>query len=342
MNLQSILSGEQSINPITLAIITLALALILQYLFEHVVRRLLAKTKTKADDDIIMHLKWPAFLTVFLGSAYYYFSSNTAYASFKPIEIVYSITVVIWTIASIRIIHTILDEIEGKYQKGQTINDATPFLKNLTSLGMGLLALSMLLDIWGIDVTPLLASAGVAGLAVAFAAKDTIGNFFGGISIFFDKPFKTGDYVIINETYRGEVIAIGMRSTKIRTRSNVLITIPNSTMVTEAVINETGFDPKLRINIPLGVEYGADLERIEKIILKRIKSSKLFLEDPPSVVRFREFGPSSINLEILGSVKTPADKGRTTHEMIKILHKELKKEKITIPFPQQDVHIKKK
>ena len=145
-------------------------------------------------------------------------------------------------------------------------SDFIPFLDNLVKLLTIGVVIFIILGIWSIDITPLFLSAGVAGVAVAFAAKDTVANLFGGFSVFIDKPYKIGDYVIVNEKYRGEVVEIGMRSTKIRTRDNVLLTIPNSVMVTNAVINETGFDPKLRIRISLGVSHNSDLEKVEEIL----------------------------------------------------------------------------
>ena len=187
-----------------------------------------------------------------------------------------------------------------------------------------------------------MASAGVAGLAVAFAAKDTVANLFGGVSIFFDKPYKVGDYVIVDDKYRGEVIQIGMRSTKIKTRDNVLLTVPNSVMVTNAVINETGFDPKLRIRIPLGVSYKEDLEKVEKVLVDTLKKHSRVLSSPAPRVRFRAFGESAVELEVLGVIKTPPERGRTIHELIKKIHKSFKKEGIEIPYPHREVYLHQK
>ena len=286
----------------------------------------------------------PVFWSVFLVGVYVYLQT-TPFESLlnKNLQnIIITLAVFIWSIAVVRISSTVLEELGNKYEDGRTISDAIPFMKTMTAIMILAGTAAVVLTIWEINVAPLIASAGVAGVAVAFAAKDTIGNLFGGISIFFDKPYKVGDFVIIEKQYRGEVFEIGMRSTKITTRDNILITVPNSVMVTSAVINETGMDPKLRIRVPLGVAYGSDLESVEKIFKAAMVKSNLFAKFPAPRVRFRKFSDSSIDMELIGTVNEPVDKGNTTHKLIKLVHKTAKKEKVNIPFPQRDVHLKNK
>lgn len=120
---------------------------------------------------------------------------------------------------------------------------------------------------------------------------------------------------------------------------NVLLTIPKSVMVTNAVINETGFDPKLRIRIPLGVAYSSDLNKVEEVLVEVINSQAEILKKPEPRVRYRRFGESSIDLEMLATISKPADRGRVIHELIKNIDKRLKKEHIYLPYPQRDVHL---
>lgn len=219
--------------------------------------------------------------------------------------------------------------------------DIIPFIANVGKLGLYLLGLYILLKIWGLDVTPLLASAGVAGVAIGFAAKDSVANLFGGISIFLDKPFKVGDYVLVEGTQRGKVYKIGARSTKILTLDDVLVTIPNSVLVTNAIYNETGYDPKIKIRIELGVAYGSDLEKVEEVLLEVMKSEKDVLDFPEPLVLFTKFGASSVDLLIVGTVESPAVKVKVAHKVIKQIYKRLREENIGIPFPQTDVHLYK-
>ncbi len=329
-------------SGVYMLLITIAIAFIVQFSFEHIFKGLLKKTKTEADDKIIACLKSPVFWSVFLSGTYLYVQNtrieNTSIETLQFVLV--SVGIILWTIAFMRIAYVLLEEIGERHEDGKTLSDAVPFLKNVTALAILTIAAGSLLTIWGIDIAPLLASAGVLGIAVAFAAKDTISNLFGGVSIFLDKPYKVGDFVIVNKDYRGEVIGIGMRSTKIKTRDNILISVPNAVMITNAVINETGINPNLRIRIPLGVSYQSDLKSIEKLLVEIAVKSKLFVIKPKPRVRYRKFEDSQITLEFMGTVKSPIDKGRTTHKIIMLLHSNLTKEHVEFPFPQMDVHLK--
>lgn len=134
--------------------------------------------------------------------------------------------------------------------------------ENISRVLVLLAAATLLLLVWKIDISPLIASAGIAGLAVALAAKDTLANFFGGINIFMDKPFATGDYIILESGERGEVVDIGVRSTLIRTRDDEQISIPNSIVANTKIINESAPEPRYRVRIKVGVAYDSNLDQV--------------------------------------------------------------------------------
>jgi small-conductance mechanosensitive channel len=199
--------------------------------------------------------------------------------------------------------------------------------------------LFIILSIWQVDITPLLASAGILGLAVAFAAKETLANFFGGISIFFDKPYKIGDYVNLESGERGEVVLIGIRSTRIKTRDDILITIPNSLMANMTIINESAPKQKLRIRIPFGVAYGTDVDQVEEVVMGIAESNRMVVKDPDPRVRFRRFGDSALEFELLCWGNQPAERGLLIHQLNRAIYKRFAEEGIQIPFPQRDLHI---
>lgn len=347
MNIDILTSLEKLSGPLKAVLILVAAyitALIIRFIFENILKNLLKKTKTKLDDKVFASAKNPIFWTIFLAGAYYSGVSLALPGKITNIfnDLLVSVGLIIWVRATLKILHIVSRELEKKLDKTERSSDAVPFLENLAKVTLFAITALIFLTTWGVNITPLLASAGVAGLAVAFAAKDTVANLFGGISVFFDKPYKVGDYVIVDDKYRGEVIQIGMRSTKIRTRDNVLLTVPNSVMVTNAVINETGFDPKLRIRIPLGVSYNEDLEKVEQVLVDVMKKHTKILATPAPRVRFRAFGDSAVELEVLGVIKTPPERGRIIHELIKKIHKRLKKEGIKIPYPQREVYLHQK
>jgi len=215
------------------------------------------------------------------------------------------------------------------------------FINNISRIIIFVSAILFVLQIFQIDVTPALASAGVIGIAFAFAARDFVANLFSGLSVFFDKPYIVGDYVIIADKHRGEVVEIGMRSTKIRTRDGVQLSVPNAVMTTDAVINETGFDPRLRIRIPIQVDYKDDLQKVENILVDLAYQHREIVNEPNPIVRYREFSDSAVKLELLIIIERPSEKGRIVHEMLKCIHQKFREENISMPYPQRVVHMQK-
>ncbi len=334
------------ITPTLLGIEIIAGSIILAWLIKIIsqktIQPLLKKTKTPLDDKIFEQISLGFFWTTIMiglkvGAPYLLEILKAEEYS----NTVYSIITVTWTIVIVKIVISVFEILIKNQENGLTRSEKSmfAFLKNVSIFVLGSITLTIIFLIWKVDITPLIASAGVAGVAIGFAAKDTVSNFFGGISIFFDKPFKIGDYVIIEDKYRGEVIKIGIRSTKIKTRDNILLTIPNSTMITRVVVNETGHDNKLRIRIPIGVDYSTDLEKAEQILKEIIKSNSSLVLEPKNPVLYRKFGPSAINLDVLAILNEPANKGIITHKLIKIIHQRFNEKGIKMPAPQREVKI---
>lgn len=193
---------------------------------------------------------------------------------------------------------------------------------------------------FGLPVTAIFTSAGIAGVAVALAARETLANFFGGVSIFLDRPFRAGDYIILDTGERGAVKAVGMRSTRILTRDDILITIPNSVITNVKIVNQSLPQQHFRIRLKIGVAYGSDLEQVEKILVEVAQANPLIMPTPAPRVRLRSFGNSALHFELLAWVVRPHDHGRSIHEMSKALYYRFRDEGIEIPYPQLDVHLR--
>ena len=217
---------------------------------------------------------------------------------------------------------------------------------NLVRLSLRVLTLVMLFALYwyaanyfGLSVTAVFASAGIAGLAIAMAARETLANFFGGISLLLDRPFTTGNYIILDSGERGEVVDIGLRSTRILTRDEILICIPNSVITNVKIVNESAPAPRFRIRIKIGVAYGTDVEQVEEILMKLARKNELAANNPAPRVRFRAFGDSSLDFELLCWARRPEEKGRLIHSLNKEIYNALNDANIVIPFPQRDVHL---
>jgi small-conductance mechanosensitive channel len=194
---------------------------------------------------------------------------------------------------------------------------------------------------WDINVTAWLASAGIVGLALSFAAKDTLSNLFAGVSIIMDAPYKTGDFIILESGERGIVTNIGLRSTRILTRDDVEITVPNGIIGNGKIINEAGGPSEQhRIRVAVGVAYGSDIDQVIEVLQTVANDNADVVADPEPRVRFRMFGDSSLNFELLGWIAQPVDRGRVIHELNCAVYKALNENNIVIPFPQRDLHVR--
>ncbi|WP_276278485.1 mechanosensitive ion channel family protein [Haloarcula regularis] len=186
---------------------------------------------------------------------------------------------------------------------------------------------------------PLLASAGVVGIIVGLAARDTLANFFGSLSLYLDGTYKVGDFVVLETGERGRVEDISVRSTVIRTRDDILVTVPNATLNSAAIVNESTPRRKRRIRVPVGVAYGTDIDHVQEILMDVAENEELVIERPKPRVRFREFGDSSLNFELLCWVSNPALTARATHKLNSEIYHRFQAEGIEIPFPQRDISV---
>ncbi len=199
-----------------------------------------------------------------------------------------------------------------------------------------------LLQVWNIDATAWLASAGVIGIAVGFAARDTLANLFAGFFIIADAPYKHGDYVVLDSGERGEITKVGIRSTRLLTRDDVEITIPNSVIANAKILNESGGRwVKYRIRIKVGVAYGSDLDQVIKVLQSVAEQQTKVCHNPPPRVRMRGFGDSSLDFELLCWIEHPVDRGVISHKLYMAIYKAFAEHEIEIPFPQRDLWIKK-
>ena len=135
------------------------------------------------------------------------------------------------------------------------------------------------------------------------------------------------------------MVEIGIRSTRMKTRDDVMVTIPNSIIANSKIINESAPIPRFRIRVPIGVAYGSDLEKVENVLLALTDANDNIEKYPEPRVRLRTFADSSVSFELLCWVKDPRDKGLEIHNLLKAAYKAFEEHDITIPFPQRDVHI---
>lgn len=189
----------------------------------------------------------------------------------------------------------------------------------------------------GIDVGAVLAGLGVAGIAIGFAAQDTIANIIAGFVIFIDKPFKVGDWIEIDDHY-GKVWEITLRSTRIQTLNHTYVIIPNKNIIDTTLNNHSKYG-EVRLEVPIGIAYKESIIEARTVLLEAVKTVKNVLNSPAPRIVVTDLGDSSVNLIVQVWVDT-AEKERSTHfatiEACKIA---LDAANIQIPFPHMQLFV---
>lgn len=226
---------------------------------------------------------------------------------------------------------------EGSIIKPQTL----PLLENVSAVVIVLFTIYLLFVTWEIDMTAWLASAGIIGIAVGFAAKDTVANLLSGVFILADSPYKIGDYIVIDSGERGKVTNIGLRSTRILTRDDLEVNIPNSIIANGKIVNESaGRDIRSRVRVPVGVAYGSDIDKVRAVLVEVANQESEVCHDPEPRARFRAFGASSLDFELLVWIDNPEFRGRIVDNLNCEIYKSFAAHDIEIPFSQHDIYIK--
>ena len=335
-------------NPIMHAFVIILASLVLAWILDKVViawvKRMTGKTEAEFDDQFVELLHKPLFYSILV------FGISVAASIIKfPAEIgdvifpiFYTILLVMWTMFALKVTKMVLQRMAGNQQHFHILHAQTlPLFENLALILIIALSVYYIFSSWDIDMSAWLASAGIVGIAVGFAAKDTLANLFSGVFIMADAPYKIKDYIVLETGERGAVTNIGLRSTRILTRDNIEVTVPNSVMGNTKVINESGGpSTKYRIRAQVGAAYGSDIDLIEQILLKIAKEEKELCSYPEPVVRFRMFGASSLDFELMGWITEPANRGRILHHVNSAIYKAFAEHDIEIPYAKQDLYIK--
>lgn len=317
---------------------------LLKMLISRSLERLVSKTSSDADDRLVEYLTKPLVLTVvvialLMAVSLYHLPPGLRNAT---IAILATIVLFSWLRASLRTARVLLELLAKNSHRFEIIQERTIpiFDMTLKLLLVGMAAYFILL-IWGINPTAWLASAGVIGIAVGFAAKDSLANLFSGIFIVADAPYKVGDYIVLGSGERGQVTNLGMRSTRLLTRDDIEVTIPNAVIANSKIINESG-GPwiKHRIRVPVGVAYGSDVDQVCEVLEGIANDHPEVAKEPAARVRMRAFGDSSLDFELLGWIDHPQLRGRVRHELMKNIYKVFNQQGIEIPFPQTDLYVR--
>ncbi|TLU65308.1 mechanosensitive ion channel family protein [Thalassotalea litorea] len=335
-------------NPILHAIVMVVLFWLAAWIIDKIilawVKRFTDNTKAKFDDRLVELLHTPVFYSILIVGL---IIATGILDLPGPISktlfpIYYTILFMLWTVFLIRFTRIGLRQIADNDRYFGVLHPQTlPLFENLALLIILGVSIYYILSSWNIDMTAWLASAGIIGIAVGFAAKDTLANLFSGVFIMADAPYKIRDYVVLETGERGEVTNIGLRSTRLLTRDNIEVTIPNSVMGNTKVINESGGpSTNYRIRAQVSVAYGSDVDQVREVLTEVAEQEPEMNVFPEPVVRFRTFGPSGLDFELMGWIEEPAFRGRILDQINTAIYKKFNELGIEIPYSKHDVYIK--
>jgi len=317
---------------------------LLRWAISRAMMKVADRTNTQADNHLVDFLTRPIVLTTVT------LALMLAVSAFKlprglhdtTLSVLASILLFSWMRAGLRTARIVLELVGANHHRFDIVQDKTIPLFNM-GLKMLLIGFGayVLLLIWGVDPTAWLASAGVIGIAVGFAARDSLANLFSGVFLVADSPYKMGDYIVLDTGERGEVTQMGMRSTRLLTRDDVEVTVPNAVMANAKIVNESGGPwEKERIRVPVGVAYGSDVDEVCEVLAAVAVNHAEVVKQPAPRVRMRAFSNSSLDFELLAWIDRPVLRGRIRHDLLKGIYNAFIEHGIEIPFPQTDIHLR--
>lgn len=329
------------ITPVIVFLLTFACGLSLRKLLFARLLRWAKRTSSKIDDVVIEAISGP-FILWFLILAIYFGLK----ASILPDEFVLiagkillvlgitSVTLVISNI-SVRFIKTYSTRIESAFP----VTSLTQNITRIIIFGIGVL---VILNSLGISITPILATLGIGGLAVALGLQDTLSNLFSGFYIAIARQVRVGDYIKLESGEEGYVADINWRATKIKMLANNVVLVPNEKLTKAIITNYYLPDKETAVLIDLGVHYKSDLNKVERVTVEVAK--EIMKEVPGAVrefepfIRYHTFSESSIKFTVILRAKEFVDQYFIKHEFIKRLKECYAKEGIVIPYPTMTVN----
>ena len=231
--------------------------------------------------------------------------------------------------------------ISHSVQRAKGFDPAQKLLvQKLSGIAVLVAAFFIGVDFLNIDLTTFAVFSGGLGLAIGFGLQKTVGNLFAGIILLMDRSIKPGDVIVVGDSF-GWVNKIGVRAVSVITRDGKEHLIPNENLMTQEVENWSYSDRNVRVRIPVGVSYNADLKLAQELMLQAAKDSPRVLKTPKPNVWLAGYGDSSVDHEVLVWINDPeGGVGNVRSDVLTRLWHLFKENDIEIPFPQRDVHVK--
>lgn len=337
----NLILSNTALKGLALIAMSIVSAKLVDIIFSLIFKRVVKTTKTTLDDKILELLHKPIFYSIlFVG---FILSIKTIvlpeYVEFVLVGCFKTVTIIIWLFVISKILVMSMDWASRQTASSNILQKNTlPLFNNLGKIGIGLFGAYFIFLSWDININGILASAGVLGVVLGLAAKDTVSNFFAGIFLMADAPFKEGDYILLDTGERGYVKKMGLRSTRFMTRDDIEITIPNSVIAASKIVNESGGPGETeRVRVNIQIAYKTDIVKVKAILVDIAKKNENVLRSPEPRVRFREFADHGLRLQLLFWIHKPEIRGRTVDSVNTEIYKTFEEQNISIPFPTMNV-----
>jgi len=320
---------------------------IISLILEKILGRITKKTENSLDNQILVAARMPLyFLAVvlaldialnrlsFLPEDWNIWIQEGAYVSYFLVSFIF-----VWRLVT-HIFTWLGDEVSLKTEA--TLDQQLfPFFQRIVLILLSSIGLITILSHFDVNITAMVTTLGIGSLAVALAAQSALEDTISGFLIMVDRPYRIGDRIeLMDLNTWGDVVDIGLRSTRIRTRDNRMVVVPNSLIGKSLVVNYAYPNDQYRLEIHIGVAYGTDIEKAREVMINAVKGVEGVLQDRSVEALFLEFGDSSMIFRVRWWLESYVDTRRMFDRVNTALYKALNKEKIQLPFPQLDVHMK--
>ena len=338
-------------------LVTWFVARLAKRLLRWVANRLVNRSETTLDDRLVEAgtpaVRWVIFALglrlalTSLGSAIPAFQAGGRYLVQFTIAARIVEALMVWAVAVLvnALIAAALDwylsELAGR-SGGTWDRELGPMVKKAAMIIIYFFAFSIILDLFNISISALIATAGVASAALALASQETLSNMLGGLAIVIDRPFRVGDWIELTDGRVGVVTEIGLRTTRIRQFDGTALVVPNKDMANTRVINYALPTPQAAIRQTIRVTYDTAVEKAKQILLDVMQSHPEVLKDPAPGVWLTTFDTYSLNLFMSCWVDSYTNRFRVTDELNMQILRAFRENGITIAIPAQDIRVQEK
>ena len=258
------------------------------------------------------------------------------------LSLLYTWVIILWTKAAIQFSGSVLARAAVSGEGALLSPRVLPLFQMMAKGGIVSAGVYFVFLSWHLNLSAWIASAGIVGVAVGFGAKDSLANLFGGLAILADAPYQLGDVLVLSTGERARVLEIGLRSTRMITRDDIELCVPNSIMANSMITNETGGPkPPHRMHVKVQVGYGSDIDQVKASLLEETAGVFGVLNNPCPKAMFESFGDSGLHFVVQIWIGNSSNREQIINDLNSRIYKRLNREGIELPFPKRDVFLHK-